>query len=98
MLAANLFVAILYVPSNRLFAVEVLVALAMTASTVAAAMLVVRKALGRAVISVFGTLQAMLLLVHMWGAGPGRQVTSGRGGQAWERCLSFFWPDSCHFC
>ncbi|OFE16147.1 hypothetical protein BA895_19860 [Humibacillus sp. DSM 29435] len=71
MLAANLFVAILYVPSNRLFAVEVLVALAMTASTVAAAMLVVRKALGRAVISVFGTLQAMLLLVHMWGAGPG---------------------------
>ena len=71
MLAANLGVAILYVPADRLVAAEVLVALAMTASTVAAAALVVRRSPGRAAVCSFSGLQALLLLVHMWGAGPG---------------------------
>lgn len=71
MLAANLGVAVLYVPVNRLFVVEVLVALAMTASTVAAAALVTRRPPGLAVICGFSALQTLLLMVHMWGAGPG---------------------------
>lgn len=71
MLAANLGVALLYVPSNRLFAAEVLVALAMTASTAAAAALVTRRTPGLSEICAFSALQSLLLVVHMWGAGPG---------------------------
>ncbi|MDN5766346.1 MAG: hypothetical protein L0H96_13555 [Humibacillus sp.] len=71
MLAANLGVAILYVPSNRLSVAEVLVALAMTASTAAAAALVSRRPPGRAAIYGFSALQSLLLVVHMWAAGPG---------------------------
>ena len=71
MLAANLWVAVLYVPSDTWLAAEVLVALAMIASTVAAVALVLRRSPGRASTCGFSALQALLLLVHMWGAGPG---------------------------
>lgn len=69
LLAANIWLAVFFVPRNALVGAEVAVAAAMTCTTVLAAALVAGGTPSRAVVTFFAVIQPALLLVHMWGAG-----------------------------